>query len=515
MSGLLNGSPVFLIGGGPSLQDIDLEPLSRPGVVTVGMNNSAASFRPNFWVSVDEPSHFIQSIWLDPKITKFTRVQNRDGLIFDNVSKSLTRRSAAECPNVFFFESDLEFACDDFLTRPSVSWGPAKSGGGRSVMLATLKLLYHLGAGHVFLLGVDFHMTKEYAYHFSQTRSSDSVTGNMKSYRLLEKYFTALRPRFEAGSFFVWNCNPDSRLKAFPHLPYEEAIRFATKEFPEPGVVDPTQGLYDREGGGNDSAELFPENTASHNRAGLRRIDRSKHPRSVPAPIVNGAAPLPGSSGVLLMADRDLEWLLPWWFHCFEQTNPLLKVALVDAGLSEEGRDYLARKEVPIIPLNSPLPDSVYPWFHKPFAIAQSPFDRTVFCDLDCEVRGDISLLFHWPGEGISLGKDLIPSGRYRKFFRERYYYNSGLVGIHTGDSVLVNWCDETLKLYRKFRSDQEILNFTLYETEATIVELPEHFHQLRLAGDHPDAVVMHWTGLPGKNHIQKRMKHLNLPLHL
>ena len=136
-----------------------------------------------------------------------------------------------------------------------------------------------------------------------------------------------------------------------------------------------------------------------------------------------------------------------------------------------------------------------------------------MFSVLDSEIRGNLSPIFPLGDQGLVLGNDLYPIGIGRKLFRENCYYNSGLIGVHHNSPILSQWCSETLKLHETRRSDQEILNLMIYESEATIIELPDHFHQLRLDGDHKEAVVMHWTGERGKAHIRKSIDLLNIDL--
>ncbi len=54
------------------------------------------------------------------------------------------------------------------------------------------------------------------AHRFPEQRTAKAIANNEHSYRLLETYFAALRPEFERAGFAVFNCNPDSRLEAFP-----------------------------------------------------------------------------------------------------------------------------------------------------------------------------------------------------------------------------------------------------------------------------------------------------------
>src|SRR5574343_1479552 len=62
------GRSVFLVCGGPSLLTLDYARLKDPGIITMGLNNSPPTVRPNLWCSVDSPDHWIRSIWLDPTI---------------------------------------------------------------------------------------------------------------------------------------------------------------------------------------------------------------------------------------------------------------------------------------------------------------------------------------------------------------------------------------------------------------------------------------------------------------
>jgi hypothetical protein len=44
----------------------------------------------------------------------------------------------------------------------------------------------------------------------------------------------------------VFNCNPDSNLKSFPHYPFERAVSEARKLMPADMENERTEGLYDR-----------------------------------------------------------------------------------------------------------------------------------------------------------------------------------------------------------------------------------------------------------------------------
>jgi hypothetical protein len=82
-------------------------------------------------------------------------------------------------------------------------------------------------------------MTPERRYWFPEQRTAQAIRNNTESYRLLTGYFEALRPRFEEAGFRVYNCNPESRLRVFPHADLEEAVESAAVD-----LSGSTEGMY-------------------------------------------------------------------------------------------------------------------------------------------------------------------------------------------------------------------------------------------------------------------------------
>jgi hypothetical protein len=226
---------------------VDHSLLKRPGILSLGLNNAVKSFRPNLWVSVDPPDQFVRSVWLDPCIMKFAPICHAEKAIFNSDSWKFMDLRAGDCPNVVFFRTNERFNARQFLSEDTINWGNHKeNGGGRSVMLAALRILFILGIRTVYLLGVDFRMNATVKYHFAQDRKSGSIRGNNATYLKLEKRFAELRPVFEAEDFHVFNCNPHSKLKVFDFVPYEEAVRSCLSEFDFVDVENErTEGLYD------------------------------------------------------------------------------------------------------------------------------------------------------------------------------------------------------------------------------------------------------------------------------
>ena len=244
---IYKNSSAFLILGGPSFANIDKTLLDKPGFLTMAVNNSVKSFRPNMWTCVDDPTHFIKSIWLDPKIQKFVPFDHAEKNIFDNEAWVETKTKVGDCPNVMFFRRNENFNAERYLFENTINWGNhGDLGGGRSVMLVALRLLYILGVRNVYLLGCDFNMSETQKYHFEQDRSKGSINGNNETYMKLIERFGRLKPIFDKVGFNVYNCNPDSGLKVFPYVSVEESVRRASISMPKDINNERTAGLYER-----------------------------------------------------------------------------------------------------------------------------------------------------------------------------------------------------------------------------------------------------------------------------
>lgn len=251
------GRSVFLVCGGPSIKNLPIEKLKAPGVIVAGINNSAKTIRPNIWFSVDSPSNFLLSIWKDPLIQKIVPMCGAEKALFDSRSWDWANLSPRECPNVAYFRRNERFKAKQFLWEDTINWGCHKKyGGGRSVMLAAVRVLFYLGFRRVFLLGADFDMSPTTTYNFDQPRTSQSVKNNNDTYRMLQKRFTQLRPLFEREKFRIFNCNPKSNLTAFDFTDFDSALKAVVSELGIDTAAEPTShkypsgdvvGMYDRE----------------------------------------------------------------------------------------------------------------------------------------------------------------------------------------------------------------------------------------------------------------------------
>lgn len=255
LGNLGNGGQCFVVLSGPSLKTLDLRKLNRRGVFTIGVNNAPTVFRTNAWVYVDRPNKFHESIWLDPAVLKFVHYRHLNADVMLRSKNVQTGEfsvlkwwkngehvpvTTGSAPGVIGIQRNAYFEPTRWLSEPEINWGNSEKSSRRNrnprclnVMFAVTKLAYALGFRTVYLLGCDFSMSQEQPYAFAQTKNIGGVAGNNNSYSTMNKMFDLLRPHFDAAGYRIFNCNPNSGLRTFPHLSFDDAIAAATSHIPQ------------------------------------------------------------------------------------------------------------------------------------------------------------------------------------------------------------------------------------------------------------------------------------------
>lgn len=251
MRTLYAGCTLFLVLSGPSFKQVDQSLLRRRGVITMGINNSAASFRPHLWTHVDPPHKFHHGIWLDPGVIKFMserffmdKLRVKEGNEFNHLPDHYK-----DLPGVIGYVRNASFNPEVYLSEKTVNFGNSsrwnekkKKGNPRhnlhphtiNVMFAALKIPYCLGFRKVCLLGADFNMPATGdIYSFPSEKDESARLSNNKAYLKLNEMLSDLRKPFDDAGYEVFNCTPDSHLIAFPYLDLKDAIHDATRSIPE------------------------------------------------------------------------------------------------------------------------------------------------------------------------------------------------------------------------------------------------------------------------------------------
>lgn len=240
LRGVLGGIPVFLAGGGPSANDHELQWLNHRGVFTLCINNMAGhpKFRPQAFVCSDPPSKFSHSIWLDPQVMKFVPTPKMGGRraalrIKQDGKFGPLDRTVPDCPNVWGFKRNSWLTPDDqFFLCDGACWGNHNAGVEMTgqpktvcTMLLGLRILKHLGAGRVYLIGVDFFMEPDRVYSFAQDKHNGGCQSNNGQFAVVNGWLCEMQAGgvFDRFGMEVFNCYERSGLRAFPYVSFHDA----------------------------------------------------------------------------------------------------------------------------------------------------------------------------------------------------------------------------------------------------------------------------------------------------
>lgn len=226
------------------------------------------------------------------------------------------------------------------------------------------------------------------------------------------------------------------------------------------------------------------------------------------------------TKGVILAADAKQEWLLPWWWRHFSATNPHLPITFFDLGLSGSAKAWCKKKGslLSFTPPKGLVIDTAsvseekkaewskfYPgdftasrnaWFFKPFIFQKSPYDHSLWLDVDCEVRENLDPLFKPIEEGFHLA--------IVKFAHEQWVaYNSGVVAFSKQGPHLDLWVENTHRYHQDYLGDENILLKTVQDYNLPIAFFPSRYNWPSLIDEKGDPpAIVHHLGEKGKQKL-------------
>ncbi len=238
------------------------------------------------------------------------------------------------------------------------------------------------------------------------------------------------------------------------------------------------------------------------------------------------------ADGVIVAADMSQEWLLPWWLESYQKHNSF-PVAFIDLGMSFQGKKW-CQSQGEHIPLRI-LPDFVKEreeidpahiaswektyghwfwdsraaWFQKPLACLKTPFERTLWIDLDCEVLAPLSPLFSYSTpDKIGIVRDQTKAGASSPF----PIYNSGVISFCRNSPLIAEWAQQSMELNHTFTGDQDVLSYLIEQKPHSIAEIPPIYNWSRTLPENKEAAIVHWHGQHGKVVIRTRMHLAEIP---
>ena len=201
-------------------------------------------------------------------------------------------------------------------------------------------------------------------------------------------------------------------------------------------------------------------------------------------------------------ADKNTEWMLPWFFDNYLEHNTY---PIVFADFGVENIDIIKPYVHAVINMTN---EPEQGWFKKPKSMIKCPAKRTVWIDSDCEILGNIEDIF----DRIVPNKLAMVQDKPWSKRLNMEMYNSGIVGFVDKPYILWQWAKQVKE--NPQRGDQETLAAMLkdpLQTLTYIEPLPNIYNWLRLQlendrQDSPHKRIVHWTGPKGKERIKAKM---------
>ena len=198
--------------------------------------------------------------------------------------------------------------------------------------------------------------------------------------------------------------------------------------------------------------------------------------------------------------DENHEWMLEWFFKNYKKHMKDVPLVFANFCLTPDGIKKVLENVHAVMNLKTFDEEG---WFKKPMSMIKCPSKKTIWIDLDCEIRDDISNLFNMLKPNmLNMVEDKPWTMRGQEL-----WHNSGVVGFIDKPTILYDWAKAIRD--NPVQGDQEVLHLLLNPITKIkyINDIPNEYNVLRLqveADGYAGAIkVMHWTGQKGKNKIR------------
>lgn len=450
------GCDVYIYCPGPGLNDVDGLDIHVPGALSVAITTAYPKVKPDIWIGMDRPDCYHKNLIFE-SFTKIFRWKFHEA----EMSGTKVRKGMN---NYFVNVQDADNDVFDFFVNK-------QDGQAMTWMSQTLATAIHtvlrMGAKRIHLVGCNLGGKSDYYDDRKLDLPNKKRNANLHNnqVKMIQKLYN-IGKKF--GIDFI-SCTKESPINEYiPFIPLAEALQFTTERL---NIKDHEQKHVER---------LITDDAKKV----TKTIDWNDYLAEY---------------GVMIVCDKEQEWLLPWWYENFHKhnTDP---ICIINTGMSEKAVGEWCEKtiifELPHLEIKN--------WFKKPFALKLTPFKFTVYMDIDCEVRGNIKSLYAFARQGFGIGMD-----KPNKFSRVKNPINSGVIAYSHGNNIIDTWAGNILDNMQMFRGDQDILDMVLNHSlnGDTYQIIPNKMHRVRIQGDtDPEALIFHHTGSIGKETIKSQI---------
>lgn len=201
----VNNHVGILVGGGPSLNKIDISKLNGPGKTVFGMNNTYPQIKPDIWMGMDDPNCYHTEVFFEP----FMKIL-RGGYQERPAQKFHVKRLY----NVHYanFDHPPDLHVEHLLKTtgkkaPFLYWY-------KNTFLAAIGLMLHMGYRKIYLAGCDLNNKTQ--HYFNDIKLTDPQ--QKRNADLYDQLYTHLTKLVELLPNTFYSISPGSRINLL--MPY-------------------------------------------------------------------------------------------------------------------------------------------------------------------------------------------------------------------------------------------------------------------------------------------------------
>ncbi len=230
--------------------------------------------------------------------------------------------------------------------------------------------------------------------------------------------------------------------------------------------------------------------------------------------------------GIIVGCNAGMERLLPWWWENYNKTNTF-PVTFFDFGMSKKALKWCSERGTTV---QLKLPFSLFAkrlkcpeiwekemrrfgkyntaqyrrlsWFKKTFVYLNTPYQQTIWMDLDCQVNENLEELFLYSDHPSQMA---IANERHNKWKMKTEEgwkasvdnaYNSGVISYRHGCQIIEDWTLAVINSDNFYLGDQDLLCNVIEKSSVKPNILPNSFNWI--VNEHkqnPHAHILHYAG--------------------
>lgn len=215
----------ILVGGGPSLNNIDVSALTGPGKTVFGLNTTYPTVRPDIWIGMDDPRCYNRQVFYEP----FPKIMRGNYYNLECEGVPLL-----ELPNTYFasvkpfnHKGDIFYRIDK--DTDCFIWD-------KNVFVTALNIILYMGFRKIYLAGVDFTIEDGDYFHSEDSLSDKYKKWNQNLYNHLYRYTDWIASTGRMCGISIQSISPNSSInKILPYISLEDLNN--QLNLPEPGIL--------------------------------------------------------------------------------------------------------------------------------------------------------------------------------------------------------------------------------------------------------------------------------------